>query len=303
MRRRAFTLFQLLTVLGALTLLFALLLPAFMQARLRAIRAQGANNLKQMALATHNYHDVNAFLPAGCDPKGFSAHAHLLPYIEQAAVFQTIDFKQDVGAAANAEARRIIIKTYLSPFDPVRSVSADSGATNYLFCAGSLYALADNNGPFPAGQPKITLTDVSNGNGTSNTFLAGETLKGDAGMKAMDMRRQHIAYKADALKGLKEGAGVEDWKADKHIAADRGASWMDGRFLQGTFTSTYAVNDPRPDVNCGGEGGLSGLRSTTAGTNVGMCDGSVRYIGANIKAAIWQKAGNYKNTDPFTLDR
>ena len=73
-----------------------------------------------------------------------------------------------------------------------------------------------------AGEPKITLAAISNGNGTSNTVLAGETLKGDSGMKALDMRRQHVAYKADALKGLKEGAGVEDWKADKHIAADRG---------------------------------------------------------------------------------
>ena len=90
------------------------------------------------------------------------------------------------------------------------------------------------------------------------------------------MKRQYVAFKKDALKDLKEDSGVADWKADKMIAADRCASWMDGRFLQGTFTGTRVANDEKPDVNCEGIGGLSGLRSLTETLSVGMADGSVR---------------------------
>jgi hypothetical protein len=63
---------------------------------------------------------------------------------------------------------------------------------------------------------------------------------------------------------------------------------MDGRFLQGTFTATRTLNDPKPDVNCGGLGGLSGLRSLSDGVSVGMCDGSVRYVNKKISLEVWQ---------------
>jgi prepilin-type processing-associated H-X9-DG protein len=119
-------------------------------------------------------------------------------------------------------------------------------------------------------------------------MLAAETLKGDSGMKAMDVHRQHVVYKKDALGRLKPESGVQDFKDNKNIAADRAASWMDGRFLQGTFTATRTLNDPRPDVNCGGVGGLSGLRSLSDGVNVAMCDGSVRYITMKITLEVWQ---------------
>ena len=159
---------------------------------------------------------------------------------------------------ANAAARKVEVKVFLNPLDNVKSVSADYGATNYLLCAGAKPALADNNGVFYQNSKvsSLIITD-----GTSNTMMAGETLKGDSGVKATTVKRQHVLLKKDDLKGIKDDAGVKDWENDKNIAADRGASWMDGRFLQGTFTGTRTLNDEKPDVNCGGFGGLSGLRS------------------------------------------
>jgi len=67
---------------------------------------------------------------------------------------------------------------------------------------------------------------------------------------------------------------------------------MDGRFLQGTFTGTRQLNDSKPDVDCGGKGGLSGLRSLTDGNNIGMGDGSVRYITNKIKLDVWKLLSN-----------
>jgi len=283
--RRAFTLFQLLLILALLAILFALLLPAIAKARIAAARAQSQNNLRQIAIASHGYHDTNQTFPPGNDGNNFSAAAYLLPYIEQQNVYQMIDFKKPMDDKANAAARKVVIPTFLNPLDKVRSVSDDYGATNYLFCAGSKPPLADNDGVFYQ-DSKVKITDVLDG--TSNTLLAVETLKGDGGVKAMDVRRQHVLLKKEDLKGIKEEAGVKEWEKDKNIAADRCASWMDGRFLQGTFTATRTRNDDKPDVNCGGAGGLSGIRSMQDAAVIGMCDGSVRNITRDVKLEVWK---------------
>src|SRR5262249_26973664 len=143
-----FTLFQLLVIIAALGLLFALLLPALLKVRAAAARAQSTNNLKQLALACHNYHDVNGKLPPGNDANNFSTSAYLLPYIEQDNVFKLIDFKKPSTDPANAPMRAVLIKTFLNPRDPQMTVVEGSGATNYLFCAGSKPALKDNDGVF-----------------------------------------------------------------------------------------------------------------------------------------------------------
>ena len=206
----------------------------------------------------------------------------MLPYIEQANVYNLIDFKQP---SEKATVRNIVIKTYLSPLDPVKSVTTDTGATNYLFNAGSQYSLVDNDGVFYQ-DSKIKFPDILDG--TSNTLMIGETLKGDGGVRAMDVKRQHVALKKEALKGLTADAGVKEFKEDKQIAADRCASWIDGRFLQGTFNTTRLANDSKPDVTCAGFGGLSGLRSTTDMVNVALCDGSVRAIRTTVDAKVWK---------------
>jgi prepilin-type processing-associated H-X9-DG protein len=267
--------------------------------RVAAARTQSANNLKQMALAAHNYHDVNGHLPPGVDGKGFSAAAYLLPYIEQDNLFKTIDFKKPPDDKANAVARQAVIKTFLSPLDAQTSVTADSGATNYLYNAGSKYDLEDNDGVFYR-DSKVKLAEIKDG--TSNTMLAAETLKGDNGMRALDVHRQHVRLKKGDLKGLTAEAGVKEWKADRHIAADRCAAWIDGAFLRGTFTAARRINDPRPDVDCAGAGGLSGPRTFIRGVNVAMCDGSVRFIVSGVsldtlKAISTRDAGDVPGSD------
>ncbi len=283
--RRGFTLFQLLVVLALLLILFALLLPAVAKARLAAARAQSANNLKQIALGCHNYHSTYNFFPPGNDANNFSTATYLLPYIEQANVFQTIDMKKPMDDKANAEMRKVVIKTFLNPRDAVMNVSPDFGATNYLFNAGSKPALEDNDGVFYQ-DSKLAITKIADG--TSNTLLASETLKGDGNVKAMNVMRQHILLKKEDLKDLKVDAGVQDFKDGKNVAADRCASWMDGRFLQGTFTATRAVNDEKPDVSCAGIGGLSGPRAFENIFNVAICDGSVRSVSVKIKFETWK---------------
>jgi prepilin-type processing-associated H-X9-DG protein len=119
--------------------------------------------------------------------------------------------------------------------------------------------------------------------------MIGQTLKGDGKTKAVTVARQYVALDdKGALKNLKDESGVKEWKTGKHIAGHRCASWMDGRFLQGTFTGTRKVNDPKPDVSAeGGNGGWSGLRTLADGVNIALCDGSVRYVSQKVDLKIW----------------
>src|SRR5437879_13855713 len=110
--RSAFTLFQLLIILAFLAILFALLLPALAKVRLAEARNRSANNMKQLGLAMHSYHDTYAALPPGNDANNFSTSAYALPFIEQAAVFHTIDFQNPVDDKDNAARRKPVIRGF-----------------------------------------------------------------------------------------------------------------------------------------------------------------------------------------------
>jgi type II secretory pathway pseudopilin PulG len=277
--RRAFTLFQLLLVLAILLILLALLLPAIAKVRAAAARTQSMNNLKQIGLAVNNYGGTyNTALPPGVDDNNFSTASKLLPFIEQQNVFNRIDFKKSIDDKVNAKMRGLRIKTFLSPRDPIPSVKDDWGATNYLF---------NDQVFFLNSKSKLPSTFVD---GTSNTVLAGETLKGDGKTKAMDVRRQYVLLKKEDLKATGPDTAVKYFKDDKNIAGDRCASWMDGRFLQGIFNGRLRPNDDRPDVSCGGVSGVSALRSFEDYILVGMVDGSVRPVGPGVSHKTWKAA-------------
>lgn len=113
-RRRAFTLIELLVVIAIIAILIALLLPAVQQAREAARRSTCKNKLKQWGLAIHNYHDVaNQFPPSAINPgsnqsaafvptgqvRNFTGYLMLLPYIDQAPLYQRINFSVATGRA------------------------------------------------------------------------------------------------------------------------------------------------------------------------------------------------------------
>jgi type II secretory pathway pseudopilin PulG len=278
-RRPGFTLFQLLLVLAVLVILLGLLLPAVAKVREAAARAQSTNNLRQLGLAVHNYAGTYVGkLPEGMDGNGFSALTRLLPFVEQENVFKAIDLKKPFDDKANVDARKTQLKLLQSPLDEVTVVKDGWGATNYV--GNDLAFPAKLSSVFPASFP----------DGTSNTILFAETLKGDGGTKAVTVQRQIVLLGKDALKDLKDDAGVKYFKDGKHISGDRCASWMDGRFLQTRFNGRLRPNDGRPDVSCAGEGGVSAIRSRLPVVLVGLADGSVRFVSAKVSEATWRAA-------------
>jgi prepilin-type N-terminal cleavage/methylation domain-containing protein len=104
--RRGFTLIELLVVIAIIAVLIALLLPAVQAAREAARRAQCVNNLKQMGLAVHNYISAVGALPGGDYPwwTEWSAHAMMLPYLEQGPIYNSINFDL-MGESENASGK------------------------------------------------------------------------------------------------------------------------------------------------------------------------------------------------------
>ncbi len=96
LKKRGFTLIELLVVIAIIAILIALLLPAVQQAREAARRTECKNKLKQIGLALHNYHDVFGVFPPSSFSNGarLSWHVSILPQIDQAPLYNQIDFSQ-----------------------------------------------------------------------------------------------------------------------------------------------------------------------------------------------------------------
>ena len=99
--RQAFTLIELLVSIAIIAVLIALLLPAVQQAREAARRAQCKNHLKQFGLALHNYHDTHMIFPPGNTIGAWSFRTMLLPYLEQAPLYNRINFGNNIAGTAN----------------------------------------------------------------------------------------------------------------------------------------------------------------------------------------------------------
>ncbi|HWL07284.1 MAG TPA: DUF1559 domain-containing protein, partial [Planctomicrobium sp.] len=263
---RGFTLIELLVVIAIIAILVALLLPAVQQAREAARRSQCNNNLKQIGLAIHNYHDVfNCFPPASIgglphDPAAsnymFSWWILTLPYADQASLFNKLELRVNCGwggsmGTVNKELLEHWSAPYMTcPSSPLANVLASANpqgnfkVATYTAINGSIvHRTTDKTstrGPVSGGgcmihNGRIGMRDVTDG--SSNTVLIGE--QSDWGVNS---------------------AGTQiDIRASYNYGSQMGAEWRgsvngDGTVGRRTWSQSsvaYKINDKSPDTSCG----------------------------------------------------
>jgi prepilin-type N-terminal cleavage/methylation domain-containing protein/prepilin-type processing-associated H-X9-DG protein len=182
-RRTAFTLIELLVVIAIIAVLIGLLLPAVQKVREAAARTSCQNNLKQIGLALHNYHDAVGKLPSGgVTSNAISGIVYVAPYFEESAFYALWDLTRNHNDPLNERAGSTPLKVMFCPSrrspeknPTIAYLGGRYAASDYAFSTGTGHANSTDpaqlRGVFNQGS-KLTLQDIPDG--TSNTFGFGE---------------------------------------------------------------------------------------------------------------------------------
>lgn len=299
-----FTLVELLVVIAIIGVLVALLLPAVQAAREAARRMQCKNNLKQLALATHNYHDANgAFpigaLPVGGDYDGHSWYSRILPQMEQGAMFDGLNFKVIVGNNNNPVLREAQLAAHFCPSDQRMMQESTNPTwrvwrTNYVGNFGNTNYGGKTEGsetfkgaPFGI-EKSFTFGDLRDG--TSNTLLFAEiTTPKDAGWQGY--------YGTVMYAG---GAGFTGYYSPNSIGPDKmarqcyGATSL-GAGVPGQCTSAGGAQADVPNQI------VTSRSKHTGGVHTALCDGSVQFISTNINLTVWRALSSGAGGEVVTM--
>ena len=251
--RRAFTLVELLVVVAIIGILIGLLLPAVQAAREAARRAACLNNLHQIGVAMHHYHDAfGKFPPGGIEIASLTQSipryecrqiawsALILRFVEQGGVSDLLHFDKRFDSEENAEAAKCVVPTYLCP-----SVARDSkwvhgrAACDY----GGIMGFQDAKGD-------VTVT----GSGLTNGMM--------------------LNNRGIAMKEITDGC-------TNTLLVSEDAAWQDGQWInaQNVFVVSWPINIPVQNDN--------EIRSHhPGGANALFCDGSARFLPTETEKAV-----------------
>jgi prepilin-type N-terminal cleavage/methylation domain-containing protein/prepilin-type processing-associated H-X9-DG protein len=289
-RRQAFTLIELLVVVAVIAILIGLLLPAVERVREAANRVKCANNLHQIGMACHAYHDAFGSFPPGYrslaasgDPAqtspGWGWAAFLLPYIEQDNLSRGIQFQRPIEGPASAAARLTSVPLYLCPSDPNLPMSftivdvngaalAEAAPCSYAATWG-IGELSNVPGPGEGvfyRNSRVRVADIHDG--TSNTVLIGD--------RAWS---QTMAPWVGAIQGgIVQPGPLNVWKDSPDARADAPIFCL---------VHNNRIN-PRDDS----DGGLDDFSSQhPGGINVAFADGSVHFLPDSLNHTIFLALG------------
>ncbi len=301
-RKRGFTLIELLVVIAIIAILVALLLPAVQQAREAARRTSCKNNLKNIGLALHNYHDTVGTFPFGFDERETHWSAMILPQIEQAPLYNSLIWQEsgpgnwNADGSPNETAAGTIINVFRCPSMAVSEHIDNSGIptrvpVSYRAVSGS-NAVSDDLSTVPSGHPAVAL-ELQTGlngmfygcsstrirdivDGTSSTFMIGES------------------YTQPDY--VKDGQGMDYWQFGSPQTGgwdcrpgDRGGS----EYSEALGSAYWNINTRLRDPSVHGViMELTFGSYHTGGAQFAMADGAVRFVSENIDLELLRALGS-----------
>ena len=322
-----FTLIELLVVVFIIGLLIALVLPAVQASREASRRSACAANMRQIGIALASHHGARGVYPTGIWPNGrmpggklfagpgpLSAHAQLLPYLDQSPLANGLNFSGPttyrVGIPSpalgprNATSTGVVIGVFLCPSD----ATAQQGGTNYRGCVGPNPYLHAGS-PWPGGGgvfPGLSATreaDVTDG--LSQTVGFSERLRGNGRSGRFDRRRDlwfsslfNVRTATDSDDMASVCAGLSD--PDPASSPWLGRYWIVGGLADTLYNHVAPPNWEAADCsdsNGGGSddgdltfsgGALSARSFHPGGVHVLFLDGSVRFVGQGIHIKTWR---------------
>ncbi|MDX1946328.1 MAG: DUF1559 domain-containing protein [Pirellulaceae bacterium] len=310
--RGGFTLVELLVVIAIIGVLVALLLPAVQSAREAARRSNCASNLRQLAIALHNYHDTVGTLPYAASHWGYGGWVRFtMPYTEQAALVANWDQKIVYSTQPNLDICRQKVKVHICPSDNFTRSTWNNGGQamanfNYAVNLGntSVFRVSPLNGvtfqeaPFryeeaPTTNPPIrTFNFASITDGLSSTLLLAEVRQGQdsSGAGQTDLR---------GLIWYGHHAGITTHNAPNTTVPD---------YIQNGWCAnpTAAANRKMPCATESGQSTGSTPKNLSArslhpgGVQVALCDGSVRFVPNTVNLTVWRNVGSSQDGQTIT---
>ncbi len=318
MRRRGFTLIELLVVIAIIAILIALLLPAVQQAREAARRTQCKNNLKQIGLALHNYHDNFLTFPMGNTNHtgggwGQSWWVAVLPFLDQAPLYNGWDHSNvNSGYVGNVAyydgkgfAARLCPSSPMGQYEwsPHNGGNTGAAVSHYTGISGAFPDPADSarnalwtNGQYGTGgvlyyRSRIRIGDITDG--TSNCMIVAE----------------QSDWCTETATGQKRIA-ISAWPHGMWM----GSPGNDRQFNTATLRYRPGYKQAEGGHNfygcgsgglmtgvCGNSGNNNPIQSAhTGGVHVLIADGTVRFIGENINLDTWLRLGIRDDGKPLT---
>ena len=330
-RSLGFTLVELLVVIAIIGILVALLLPAVQAARAAARRMQCSNNLKQLGLAMHNYHDVAKRFPPGSicytnggDVPGFGSlnqswATRVLPFIEQTAIADSLDMAirgtlwtgVPTSPIGNAQAE-MLLPAFLCPQDQMKKVQSTFAPNNYVACTGADERACRNTNGVSVLNGKTARVNSgifkrsewaglnSINDGTSNTMMLSECRLGKP------WNTTGLDNNVGGFTACITGTDGLVFKADQDANYPRGWSWYGAKYPHSwAYTALLPPNDKfTSNHECDGGNSLSGFAARSwhpGGVQTVLADGSVTFVSDSIDIFVWRAVATMSGGESLSL--
>jgi prepilin-type N-terminal cleavage/methylation domain-containing protein/prepilin-type processing-associated H-X9-DG protein len=327
-RTSGFTVTELLVVMSVLALLLALLLPAVQQVRAAARLTQCRNQLRQIGLALHHYVDTYHRTPGliqlttiGRGPglpdllldRNISPQAQLLPFLDQAALWRTIDLSETGRGLFGEPPTSEVNGPLLSRRVPLFECPADDvppGGISYRMCHGS--SPSGHQSRETDGDPAlrgmalnyqgIRWADVEDG--LSQTACFSERVVGDRDSSRFSAWRDRarLPFGVGSFPDeVREDCGRVTLPVTRHDSYD-GATWLLTHMHQTLYNHVLEPNSARPDcANRSGEA-VTARSQHTGGVNLLLGDGHVRFVGQSIDLRAWRAMASINGGETYITE-